>query len=413
MVPGAFVTLDALPQTPNGKIDRKALPDPTGDVLAETSTFVAPRTPTEVQLAAVWSDVLELPRVGTTDNFFHLGGHSLMAIRLFARIRESLGVELPFGLLLQRPTIGALAAVIDQQRGVENAAPPVSALTPLRPTGSRPPIFFTHGIGGEVWSFTALTKHLGEEQPVFGLQPVHDASGQELSIVDLARRYVQEIRTVSPHGPYMLGGHCAGAAVAFEMARQLRAAGQDVGLVAVIDYWLVDTIDRRLRVRVADFLRNLPRWIQDDLVRVSPATVWGRVKSAGRIMSAKIRRAFDRSQTGGDAPRIDIRDRLGMWRFPDYQVAALERAFRMFQEYKPEPYDGDILLVRARTLPLFPVRLAPDMGWGSLVKGTVTIRDVAGSHETIMHEPLVAGVAAVLREEVDRVMTRDTGRAGQ
>jgi thioesterase domain-containing protein len=194
------------------------------------------------------------------------------------------------------------------------------------------------------------------------------------------------------------------------MARQLRAAGEDVGLVAVIDYWLVDTIDRRLHVRVADFLRNLPRWIQDDLVRVSPATVWGRVKSAGRILSAKWRRALTRSARSDAGPSIDIRDRLGMWRFPDYQVAALERAFKMFQEYKPQPYDGDILLIRARTLPLFPVRVAPDMGWRSIVSGTVTIRDVAGSHETILQEPLVAGVAEVLREQVDRVISEGASR---
>lgn len=411
MLPSAFVTMHVLPQTPNGKIDRKALPEPTGDVAAVAEAFVAPRTPTEEQLAAVWSQVLEMPRIGTTDNFFHLGGHSLMAIRLFARIRDVMELELPFGLLLQHPTIGALAAAIDQQRGMRSDAPPVSALTALRPTGSRPPIFFTHGIGGEVWSFTALTRHLGDDQPVYGLQPVHDPAGHELSVVDIAGRYIQEIRTVSPRGPYLLGGHCAGAAVAFEMARQLRAAGEDVGLVAVIDYWLVDTIDRRLHVRTVDFLRNLPRWIQDDLVRVSPATVWGRVKSAGRILAAKWRRALTRSEPSDAGPSIDIRDRLGMWRFPDYQVAALERAFKMFQEYKPQPYDGDILLIRARTLPLFPVRVAPDMGWRSIVSGAVTIRDVAGSHETILQEPLVEGVAAVLREQVDRVMSEGTSRS--
>jgi thioesterase domain-containing protein/acyl carrier protein len=405
MLPAAFVAVAAFPLTPNGKIDRKALPAPNADALPSGEPFVAPRDGTEHDLAAIWADVMGIERISARDNFFHLGGHSLMAIRLFTRIREQMGVELPFGLLLQHPTVAALADAIDERRRPTPAAGLTkSAIVPLRASGSRLPIFFTHGIGGEVWSFVALTRHLGDDQPVYGLQPVHDAEGATPTVADVAARYVDEIRTVQPHGPYMLAGHCAGAAIALEMARQIRARGEQVGVVAAIDYWLGGTVDRRWHVRAIDFLRNLPHWIRDDLTRVSPATIVGRLRSAGRIASVRWRGLFRRGPAGQAADTgVDIRDRLGMWRFPDYQVAALERAFRMFQAYEPEPFEGDMLVVRARTLPLFPFRVAPDMGWSRVVRGRIEVRDVKGSHETILQEPLVGGVAAVLRDAMDRV----------
>ncbi len=402
MVPATYVAVGAFPVTPNGKVDHAALPAPTVDSAATTNTneAEAPATPTEIELAAIWQTLLGESPVGRHDNFFDRGGNSLVAIRLFSRIGAAMGVELPFGLLLQQPTLSALASAIDRQRTPAVAPGPASALTPLRVTGSRPPLFFTHGVGGEVWSFKALTRHLGEDQPVYGLQPVQGGVGTVDTVPDIAARYVEEIRTVSPHGPYMLAGHCAGAAVAYEMARQLHAAGEPVALVAALDYWFFDTADRRLLARTSEFLRNLPTWIRDDLGQVTLDTVLGRVRSKLRIAAASVRRVF----SGAEAPPVDIRDRLGMWRFPDYQVAEIERAFKTFQDYRPSPYDGDLLLIRARALPLFPVRQAPDMGWGRIVRGTVTVKEVRGSHETILHEPLVADVAEVLRDAVDRVI---------
>ena len=399
MVPSTFVAVSAFPLTPNGKVDYAALPAPI--TAAAASESEAPATATEVALAAIWQTLLGEERsVGRHDNFFDRGGNSLVAIRLFSRVSASMGVELPFGLLLQQPTLSALASAIDRQRTPDGGAAPASALTPLRTTGHRPPLFFTHGVGGEVWSFKALTHHLGDDQPVYGLQPVRGGLETAVTVPEIAARYIQEIRTVSPHGPYLLAGHCAGAAVAYEMARQLHDAGEPVALVAALDYWFFDTADRRLRARAAEFLLNLPTWIRDDLRHVTLATILGRIRSKLRIAAAAAKWAV----SGAEAPPVDIRDRLGMWRFPDYQVAEIERAFKTFQDYRPLPYDGDLLLIRARALPLFPARQAPDMGWSRIVRGTVTVKEVRGSHETILTEPLVSDVAEVLRDAVDRVI---------
>lgn len=397
MVPSTFVALSRVPLTANGKVDYEALPAPVTAAAVRKSE--APETATELALAEIWQSLLGEGPVGRHDNFFDRGGNSLVAIRLFSRVSASFGVELPFGLLLQQPTLSALAAAIDRQQAPGAGAAMSSALTPLRTSGRRPPLFFTHGVGGEVWSFKALTHHLGDDQPVYGLQP---AGGVESSgtVPEMAARYIQEIRTVAPHGPYMLAGHCAGAAVAYEMARQLHAAGEPAALVAALDYWFFDTADRRLWVRTADFLRNLPTWIRDDLRHVNLETVLGRVRSKLRIAAAAAKRAVG----SAEAPPADIRDVLGMWRYPDYQVAEIERAFKMFQDYQPPPYDGDVLLIRARALPLFPLRQAPDMGWGRIVRGSVIVKEVRGSHETILAEPLVSEVAEVLRDAVDRVI---------
>lgn len=402
MVPAAFVVLERMPLTPNGKVDRKALPDPLTSPTERGRPSAEPVTPTEVTLAGIWRDLLGLPAIGIDENFFHIGGHSLMAIRLFARIRETFGTELPFGLLLQQPTIRELAETIDRHARTAGAPPTQSALTPLRTTGSRPPLFFTHGVGGEVWTFRSVTEHLGNDQPVYGLQPVAHAQ-PTLTVEEVAAQYIQEILAVAPEGPYLLAGHCAGAALAFEMARQLQAAGKDVGLVAVIDYWFFDTSDRSPLARVAAFVENLPRWVADDLSQVTTATILGRIRSKVRLAWARLRRLFSRTDQGP----VDIRDQLGMWRFPDYQVAALEQTFEMFKAYRPSSYDGDVLLIRARTLPLFPVRqAAPDLGWKRVVRGDLTVKLVRGSHETLLQEPLVSGVAAALRAAIDAVISR-------
>jgi amino acid adenylation domain-containing protein len=403
MVPSTLVALSTVPLTPNGKIDYAALPAPVTTEAATASE--APATPTEVALAAIWQSLLGEGPLGRHDNFFDRGGNSLVAIRLFSRVSASLGVELPFGLLLQQPTLSMLAAAIDRQRTPGAGAATASALTPLRTSGRRPPLFFTHGVGGEVWSFKALTHHLGDDQPVYGLQPVGGGVETAGTVPEIAARYIQDIRAVSPRGPYMLAGHCAGAAVAYEMARQLHAAGEPAALVVALDYWFFDTADRRLWVRVVEFLRNLPTWIRDDLRHVNLETILGRMRSKLRIVAAAAKRVFG----SAEATPVDIRDRLGMWRFPDYQVAEIERAFKTFQDYQPPPYDGDLLLIRARALPLFPLRQAPDMGWGRIVRGRVTVKEVRGSHETILTEPLVSEVAEVLRDAVDRVIAERAG----
>ncbi len=233
MVPSAFVVLHRLPLTANGKVDRAALPAPRAEREESARGYLAPRSQAEQALAAIWAQVLGLERVGVEDNFFELGGHSLLAIRLFAAIEAELGKRLPLAALFEGPSIARLAELLSRDGWV----PPWSPLVPIQPEGSRPPLFCIHGGGSQVLIYRNLAVRLGREQPLYGLQPVGlDGRQPGLERVeDMAATYLQAIRTRQPCGPYYLAGLSFGGVVAFEMAQQLRAQGQEVALLALFD----------------------------------------------------------------------------------------------------------------------------------------------------------------------------------
>ncbi|WP_414561757.1 MULTISPECIES: non-ribosomal peptide synthetase [unclassified Anabaena] len=232
MVPSAFVMLEALPLTPNGKLNRHALPAP--DTLRQVShSYLPPRDAIELQLVNIWEDILNVRPVGVQDNFFNLGGHSLMAVRLMAQIQQQLGKNLPLATLFQHPTIAQIADVVRQDAAVS----PWSPLVAIQPQGTKPPFFCVPGAGGNVLYFYHLARHLGLDQPFYGLQALGlDGESQpHTRIEDIAKDYIQAIKTVQPEGPYYLGGHSFGGQVAFEMAQQLLAVGEQVAVVVIFD----------------------------------------------------------------------------------------------------------------------------------------------------------------------------------
>ena len=229
MVPSVFLPLDALPRTPSGKLDRRALRPPALPFPDGERTFVAPRNPLEERLAALWEALLGVGRVGVTDDFFDLGGHSLLAVRLFAEIERELGLRAPLGTLLEAPTVERLARVLAAQRPV-----PRASLVPLQPRGAHPPFFAVHGHSGEVLFYRDLARRLGPEQPFFALQALGlTGAPAQRSIEAMAARYIEELRAVQPVGPYRVGGYCLGALVAFEIACQLVDQGHAVALLAL------------------------------------------------------------------------------------------------------------------------------------------------------------------------------------
>ncbi len=227
MIPAALVALTSFPLTGNGKVDRAALPAPEW----RPSAALHPRDAVELALAQIFEQVLGLEAVGVRDNFFDLGGDSLSAVRLVTRVREQLGVRLPLVALFRGPTAEQLAVVVRSEQSEQRC------LVGLRPNGSRPPLFLVHPAGGTVFCYAHLARHLGPEQPVYGLQ-AQGLDGKQPpleSFEEMAARYVDEVRGVQPEGPYLLGGWSLGGLVALEMAQQLRASGQRVGLLALLD----------------------------------------------------------------------------------------------------------------------------------------------------------------------------------
>ncbi|WP_424102914.1 alpha/beta fold hydrolase [Moorena producens] len=198
-----------------------------------SKTFVAPRDDLERQLTKIWENVLGIKSISVTDNFYDLGGDSLLAVRLFAEIEKVFHKKLPLASLLMAPTVAQLANQLRQDQG----AAPWSSVVPIQPNGSKPPLFCIHGAGGNILSFRDLARYLGSEQPFYGLQSLGlDGKQTPLSTVeDMARCYLQEIRTIQPKGPYFLSGYCFGGKIALEIAQLLRLDGETVALLALLE----------------------------------------------------------------------------------------------------------------------------------------------------------------------------------
>jgi len=340
MVPSAFVVLEQLPLTPNGKLDRKALPAP--DFAPAERHYVAPRTPTEEVLAAIWAEVLGIERVGVQDDFFALGGHSLMAVRLLSRIHAVTGVRIPLHALFEGATIERLAGMLSGD-GTSPVRPPLVA---LRPEGPLRPFFCVHAIDGHVLSYAALAARMEPGRPFYGLQAAGVDGGEPLtSVEEMAASYVAALRTVQPEGPYALGGWSMGGVVAYEAARQLRAAGQDVDALVLID--VPHTV---LMSDPADVPKLPPRAPGDPAGAPSPALS----EDLARVRRANV---------------------------------------RALRSYIPGAYDGEALLLEAAE------RRAPTTGdlrvlpWETLCAGGLEVRTIPGDHFTILREPNVGEVA--------------------
>ncbi|MGC1370823.1 MAG: amino acid adenylation domain-containing protein, partial [Candidatus Sulfotelmatobacter sp.] len=232
MVPADFVFLESFPLTPNGKVDRRALPVPQIRELDRGADFVAPRNEVERRLAALWEQVLGKRPIGVRENFFELGGHSLSALRLMHRVEKEFGRKLLLTALLQAPTVEQLAAVLQQEPSAAQ-----SSVIPMQPLGSKLPFFFVHGMGGTVMRFRDLTRYMAPDQPFYGLQAQGLDGSQPVlhRVEEMARVYLKDLRAVQPEGPYFLGGYSFGGYVALEMARMLLAEGQDIRVLAFLD----------------------------------------------------------------------------------------------------------------------------------------------------------------------------------
>lgn len=234
MIPAAFVMLEAMPLTPNGKIDRRALPAPT--LVRDTATIQRPRTLLEQKIAQVWEQTLGVSPIGIHDNFFAIGGHSLLAVQLLAKLQPLLQQPLPLRTLFAAPTVAQLATLVAQDGNVR-IADATTALIVLQPQGAAPPLTCLPGVGVGPLYLQALAQRLGNERPVYTVEPLGlDGKTPPLTTVEaIAAYHVAHLQQQQPCGPYHLGGHSFGGLVAYEMAQQLHKAGATVGAVLLLD----------------------------------------------------------------------------------------------------------------------------------------------------------------------------------
>src|SRR6185312_13868737 len=219
MVPSAFVVLETLPLSPNGKIARDALPQPHSAQADTPATNVLPATSTEQAIAKLWQELLGIDRIGLDDNFFELGGHSLLAVKLFAEIQKSFNQTLPVSTLFQAPTIRRLAEILSQAL----SGPPGSGLVVLQAGRQGPPLFVVHEVDGQLMLYRELVARLGADFPIYGFELAPDSVAAPVltTFEELAAKYVQQMRVKQPTGPYFLCGYCWAGELTFEMARQL------------------------------------------------------------------------------------------------------------------------------------------------------------------------------------------------
>ncbi len=244
MIPSAFVLLDTLPLTPNGKIDRHALPAPTMNRDRDDDSYIAPTQMLHQQLITIWQDLLHVQPIGIRDNFFYFGGHSLLAARMIARVEQVCGKKLSLATLFAGPTIEQVTEALQK----EEEAKPRVPLVAVQIGKSQKPFFFLHGdpTGGAFYCFQ-MARSLGAERPFYVLEPYRfDDLPVPPTMETMASAYIQVLRTVQAEGPYLLGGWCDGGLMAYEIAQQLHAQGQEVDLLVLMDPAVVSPFSKLL-----------------------------------------------------------------------------------------------------------------------------------------------------------------------
>jgi amino acid adenylation domain-containing protein len=392
MVPSSIVVLEEFPLSPSGKVDRAALPQTNGFHANSNGRFVAPTDELELKLIKIWEKVLNVRHIGINDNFFELGGHSLLAVHLFALIEKAFGRNLPLATLFQAPTVKQLARALRDEGWPESW----SSLVMIQGGGTRPPFFCVHAAGGNVLEYYDLARQLGPDQPFYGLQS-KGLNGKEEplpNITDMAAHYIREMREVQPEGPYLIGGRSLGGTIAFEMAGQLEAAGEEVALLALLDVYpagyfklLPKSNDfgeraRRLGRRIASHARNLRGLTftqKFGYVATKLKYAPDKIKHKAYRRAYKLYRKFGRP-------------------LPPVLKNIEQLNFNAVREYVPRVYSGRATLFSATDL---TASFDVEDGWRQLV-AELEVHQIPGNHLDIIKEPHVR----VLAEKIDQCLQR-------
>jgi arthrofactin-type cyclic lipopeptide synthetase C len=400
MVPAAYVGLDLLPLTQNGKVDRRALPMPSMDAMA-SAAYQAPETPLEQRLAELWAEVLEVGRVGRHDSFFELGGHSLTAIRLVSLIQKS-GVPLTLAELFQHASIAALAGLLDQRPAGPTAAQEVIA---VRAEGNAPPLFLIHDFTGLDAYFPALGRHLDGDFPIYGLPGIGLGQPQLRTMECLAERLVERIREVQPHGPYRLAGWSFGGVLAYEVATQLLGLDEEVGFLGLIDSYVPRLTDQ-----------GKTRWQGPNLLErqlLSHCTAYWTAYSRdhagqGTAQLARLASVLEQPAIPGFEALLSM-CREEQLLYPELAQASdaqlqhyLEREVahgHALAHYRLEPLNLPVHLFRAQERPIAPVAASATLGWGEILQPQqLHSIDVPGDHQSMMQAPHVQRLGQAIVE---------------
>lgn len=376
MVPHTYLLLDAIPLTPNGKVDRHALTQMSDQIISALEVYVSPRNQTEQLLAETLSNLLKLDKIGIYDNFFKVGGDSLLAIQFISKVGEA-GFLLTPKQVFQHPTIAELAQIIDSSSVTESNNN--SLLVNIQLQGTKMPLFCIAPATGNVDCYYSLSFHLGTDQPLYGLQ----LPELNVSIELIAERHIELIRTIQPHGPYSLAAWSMGGIIAFEVAQQLWAQNQEVKSLTLLDiganvsYWTPTNLSDAAYLAIMfvtesqlslEYLQQL--CCEEDLQHVLEQARKEDLLPSG----------FDLSQA-------------------QHLVAVYKRNLQILHSYTPQPYAGCITLFRASEQTTH-IPQDPFMGWDKLAPDKVKVGTILGNHYTILRQPRVKSLAEHLRNSL-------------
>jgi amino acid adenylation domain-containing protein len=408
MIPSHFVILDSFPLTPNGKIDRRALPAP--DEQLKSTAIILPRNETEQQLAEIWRLVLNLENISIDDNFFELGGHSLLAVQLFDKIAQVFDRKLPLATLFQAPTIEKLGEMlVSREMNFWNS------LVLLKPGNSNlAPLFLVHDADGETMLYSSLANQLEPERPVYGIRPYsqEDCPILHTRITDMVKHYISEIRKVQPHGPYLVGGLCCGGVLAFEIACQLQAQGEQVPFVGIID--AIDVKELKLAnfamqnrlSSLSNILGTQSRVREKRSLAHLVTTIINKLKNLIVYeTNIRIKRGKQKSQFMLLRYYLDRGLKLPQFcrHIPVRTVYETAR-----NEYNPATFQGKVTLWRATEkliiddpaiddTPAIHVTNDPLLGWGQRSTQGVETFDIPGGHSSMLQEPNVQIMAKTMQ----------------
>ncbi|MFJ6194943.1 amino acid adenylation domain-containing protein [Micromonospora sp. NPDC092111] len=379
LVPAAVVTVDELPLTPNGKLNRAALPVPDAVASGAGANRRAPRSHRERVLCGLFAEVLGVPEVGIDDGFFDLGGHSLLATRLISRVRVTFEVDLALRTLFEAPTVAELADRLDT---ADDGRTAFEVLLPLRRHGARPPLFCVHPASGFGWSYSGLMGHL-TDRPIYGLQSRGLAGRAELpgSVAEIADDYLARIREIQPAGPYHLLGWSFGGLIAYEVAARLRADGEQVALLALLDSF-PKTEAERAEPGILHRTEFLAGMLQ--LAGYPADAAGGQPVDEGQVAELL-------SRNEGVLGRLEARHVTAL-----YEVFANNS--RLAREYRPGHVDGEALLfVAARDR---SAGTDPRAAWRDHLSGAVEVHDVDCRHNDMTQPEPLAAIGRVLAERL-------------
>lgn len=389
MVPHEYVIMHSFPLLPNGKINRNGLPKPEKHSQQTAAKINLPQTLTEQMVTGIWANALQIDMVGPDEDFFELGGHSLTAVQIMTKLESETGKRLPIAALFESPTVRQLSAFID----TGNISSSWGSLVPVKPNGTKPPLYIVHGDALNVMIFNSLARNLDDEQPVFGLQArgLNGIEKPDESIEAMAAFYIEEITKHNAEGPYFLSGYSFGGIVAFEMAKQLESVGRKVKLVAMFDT-NVGNIEKaapagnRLLKKIAlQFPKML--FILKSLIH-DPASM---ISYQSNIVRRKWNGLFAKN-------RIDKEDGLENLAQHEKEVILKHRA--AFQNYIVKKYSGRIDLFRVKKRVYF-VEDRVFLGWKPYAAQGVSVHEVPGDHRTFLLPPNDKIFARILQSVID------------